>query len=310
MKPGARHPIIALLFLLVCFAAVFVLSSYIEYSRVSLPASYDDSDLDLQGKKLKGYALGAEGLLADWYWMRSLQYIGGKILHQGLDKINLEDMNSLNPRLLYPLLDNATTLDPHFIAPYSFGATILPAIDAQQAITLTEKGIENNPNQWRLHQYLGYIYWRLNQFEKAAEVYQKGSEVEGSPIFFKMMVAKMRSESGSLDTAYQIYAQMLAEAQDQQTKHTAELRLMQIEALEDLEAINNTLQNYSGSNGRCVSSLQELFPHLRNVKLPRGRDFQIDASQNIVDPTGAAYSFDKAGCRATLDLKHTKIPRV
>ena len=46
------------------FAAIFFLSSYIENHRVSLPASYEDNDLSFQGKRLKGFALGAEGRVA------------------------------------------------------------------------------------------------------------------------------------------------------------------------------------------------------------------------------------------------------
>ena len=103
---------------------------------------------------MKGFAFGAEGLLADWYWMNSLQYIGKKIESVGLDNINLDDMRSLNPRLLTRILTVLRTLDPKFMAPYSYGATLLPTSDSDQAVALTEKGIKNNPNEWRLYQYL------------------------------------------------------------------------------------------------------------------------------------------------------------
>jgi hypothetical protein len=46
--------------------------------------------------------------------MNSLQYIGKKISTVGLDNLNLEDMTSMNPRLLYPYLNAATDLDPKF----------------------------------------------------------------------------------------------------------------------------------------------------------------------------------------------------
>ena len=62
------------------FVAVFALSGFLEKNRSALPAGYEDEDLALQGANLKGYALGSEGLLADWYWMKSLQYIGDKIV--------------------------------------------------------------------------------------------------------------------------------------------------------------------------------------------------------------------------------------
>ncbi|MEQ1765508.1 MAG: hypothetical protein ABL984_20435, partial [Pyrinomonadaceae bacterium] len=84
------------------FALIVVLSSSLEKVRPELPADYADSDLALQGKKLKGYSLGAEGLIADWYWMQSLQYLGGKIVNSQDETVRIDDLTSLNPRLLYP----------------------------------------------------------------------------------------------------------------------------------------------------------------------------------------------------------------
>jgi hypothetical protein len=118
-------------------AAVSFLSQFIEKNRINLPESYEDEDLSLQGKRLKGFALGAEGLMADWYWIQSLQYIGGKLVRTNVDTVDIGDLTPLNPRLLYPMLDNATELDPKMMAAYSYGATVLPAIIYTQAIALT-----------------------------------------------------------------------------------------------------------------------------------------------------------------------------
>src|SRR5687768_11808447 len=118
MKSDSKQILLAIAVLLAGFSAVFGLSSFLEQNRINLPATYTDSDLDLQGKKLKGFALGAEGLISDWYWMRSLQYLGGKFVDQGDSNIDLGDLRPLNPRLLYPLLDIATELDPKSMAPF------------------------------------------------------------------------------------------------------------------------------------------------------------------------------------------------
>jgi|GEM_PF-6848412 len=123
-------------FAMIAFIGTAVLSDHIQSHRITVPESYSDEDLDLQGKRLKGYSLGAEGLLADWYWMRSLQYVGDKIVRSTDTTINLDDLNSLNPRLLYPLLDNATDLDPKFINAFVYGAVVLPTVDPEQAIKL------------------------------------------------------------------------------------------------------------------------------------------------------------------------------
>src|SRR5437867_1310522 len=126
--------VISAFIIVIGFSAIFSLSSFLENHRVSLPESYEDEDLALQGKRLKNYSLGFEGLLADWYWMRTLQYIGDRVVKSKSEVINLSDLRPLHLKLLYPLLDNATDLDPSFIAAYSYGATVLPVVDNDAAI--------------------------------------------------------------------------------------------------------------------------------------------------------------------------------
>ncbi|CAN5745802.1 hypothetical protein BH24ACI3_BH24ACI3_06460 [soil metagenome] len=290
------------------FAIVAGLSTFTDARRVTLPESYADADLSLQGGRLKGWALGAEGLIADWYWMWSLQYIGEKIIAGTDEEINLEDLRSLDPRLLYPMLDAATDLDPKFMAAYSYGASVLPAIDPSLAVKLTEKGIVNNPEAWRLYQYLGYIYWRTKQFDKAAETYEKGSQIKGAAPFMREMVAAMNTQGGSRDTAREMYQQMLAEAEDQQSRSNAELRLMEIDALDEQDAINDVLEEMKTRFGECPSSISAIIPTLRNVKLPRGRDFSVDASGRLVDPLGFPYLLNESACRVGLN-NESKIPR-
>lgn len=289
------------------FAAIFGLSGFLEKNRPALPENYADEDLTLQGAKLKGFTLGFEGLLADWYWMKSLQYLGDKILNTK-ENFSIDNLNSLNPRLLYPYLNNATDLDPQFISVYEFGATVLPAIDKEQAIKLTQKGIDNNPDNWRLYHYLGYIYWRLENYDKAAEVYEKGSQVTGAPNFMKSMSAKMKSEGGNRETARIIYRQMFDEAQDEQSKESMHLRLLELDSLDEREAIQQVLNDFKQKNNRCVANLREILPLLQTVKLSGGRDFRVDNSNNIVDPTDAPYVLNKEKCTIELDVAKTKIP--
>ncbi|MBV9242360.1 MAG: hypothetical protein JO314_10165, partial [Acidobacteria bacterium] len=132
MESRAKGVVIPVAVVIVCFSISVVLSRHIEATKPPLPENYGDSDLEMNGSYLKGYALGTESLIADWYYMRSLQYVGDKLLNSKTDFINIEDLRDLNPRLLYPYLDNATDLDPHFIAAYTYGAIVLPAINQLQ----------------------------------------------------------------------------------------------------------------------------------------------------------------------------------
>lgn len=301
IRGSSRTILISFAIIIIGFGSVYALSNYLEQNRVVLPEGYQDADLTLEGKRLKGYALGAEGLLADWYWMKSLQYVGDKIIKVDLANVNLEDLTSLNPRLLYPYLDNATDLDPKFMAAYSYGASILPAVDPAKAIHLVEKGIKNNPGEWRLYHNLGYIHWRLKDYEKAGQIYLEGSEIEGAAPFMKLMAASMQNQGGSRETARSIYNQMFSEAQDQQTKSNAEFRLNELHSLDERDAVTAVLKNFRDTNGRCPQSWNEVLPLLRSIKLPAGNEFRIDKMNNLVDPGDNAYILDRERCEIALN---------
>ncbi len=298
MSKGLLQYLVSGVLIAAGFAAVFGLSNYLERNRVSLPEAYEDEDLTLQGKRLKGFVLGGEGLMADWYWMQSLQYLGGKLVRSESDFIDLGDLRSLNPRLLYPYLDNATDLDPKLMAAYTYGATMLPAIDVNQAITLAQKGIRDNPESWNLHHLLGYIYWTQKDYEKAAEAYDEGVKINGSPQFMKLMAASMRNQGGSRETARSMFKQMLSDNPDQQTQSNAEFRLMELDALDDRDALNGALKTFSEEHGRCATGWSEMIPLLRNIRLPEGRDFKLDKNDNLVDPKGEPYAIDPSNCTA------------
>ena len=307
MNKSSKQILISAILVVIGFAVVFALSNFLERNRAVLPENYEDEDLLLQGANLKGYALGFEGLLADWYWMKSLQYIGNKMLNAKQD-VSLDDLKPINPRLLYPYLDNATTLDPQFFAAYHYGAVVLPAIDNKLAIRLIEKGIANNPNQWRFYGDLGFIYWRMNEFQKASEAYREGSEIPGAADFMRLMAGKMKTEGGSRAVAREIYTQMLEAAQDEGIKETSRLHLLELDSLDERDVLNKSLDEFKSKNNRCAANWSEIFLLLQNEKLPNGKDFRVDNARNVVDPSGAPYLLDKENCTAKLDAGKTKIP--
>jgi len=303
----SKQIIPSVLILALGFAAVFFVSDFLERIRPALPAGFEDEDLAVQGASLKGYALGFEGLLADWYWMKSLQYVGDKFINSKVD-VSLDDLSPLNPRLLYPYLDNATELDPKFMSVYEYGATVLPAVDEEQAIKLTKKGIANNPDQWRLYHYLGFIYWQLENFEESSKIYEQGSRIAGAPDFMRLMAAKMKTEGGSRSTARDIYRQIFEEAQDAQSKENAARHLLALDSLDEREIVQKVLSDFKLKNNRCANNWREILPFLQREKLPDGKEFRIDNSYNLVDPTGAPYVLDKENCAVKLDEEKTKIP--
>ena len=307
MLPVKRTTVLPFAIAVTGLAAAISLGLWLEDRRPQLPGGYTDTDLTVLGSRLKGFSFGAEGLLADWYYMRGLQYIGAKMLANRDKGVNLDDLTSLNPRLLYPMLDNATDLDPNFIAAYSYGAVVLPAIDPDKAVALIEKGIRNNPDRWELYSDLGYIYWKLKRYEKAAETYQAGSEIPGAASYMPLMAAAMRTEGGSRETARQIFLQMAAGSDDAMVKLTAERRLRELDWLDERDAIDAVLAELRSRTGQCPSDLRGLIPQLATVTLPFGNEFEVDAEGRLADPSGAPYVLNTNECRVELDRSKTSI---
>ncbi len=289
-------------------ASVVCLSASLERSRPQMPAGFSDTDLSVHGSRMKGFTFGMDGLIADWYYMRSLQYIGDKILARPTENINLDDLRSLNPRLLYPMLDNATTLDPHFLAAFYYGAVVLPAIDGEKAIQLILKGIEHNPNAWQLYQHLGYIYWKLGRYDNAAEAYEKGSNISGAAPFMRLMAGAMRTEGGSRLTARRIFEQMLEGTDDPAVRITAERRIAHLNTLDERETIDRVLLESKQRVGRCPGNLNEILPILKNVVLPGNNAFRLDSANRLADPTGTPYLLDTEKCSVMPDTSRTDLP--
>src|SRR5215203_182471 len=169
-------------------ACAALLVCWMDTLRPPVDPNAIDESLYLNDKTARRISLGFNGLAADWYWMRSLQYVGRKIIND--NDVPIDNLGQLNLKLLAPLLDTATTLDPEFLDPYEYAAIVLPAINVNDAIRITKKGIDANPTAWRLYHHLGYIYWQQRDYVAAGEVYSRGAQIPGAPPWMEAMKAK------------------------------------------------------------------------------------------------------------------------
>ena len=271
-----------------------VLSQLLDSRRPPVNPVFEEESLYLSGKSAKRLSLGFNGMVADWYWMRSLQYVGRKVLSSEQGPM-LDNLGDLNLKLLAPLLDTATTLDPAFIEPYEYAAVVLPGIDTDAAIRITRKGIQANPGSWRLHHHLGYIYWQRGDYAAAAETYGLGAQVPGAPDWMNGMKAKMYVEGGSRNTAREIYSRMLSESTDPKVQEMATLRLKQLDSLDERDLIRKVLASFKAKRNQCPASWQEIAAVLQTLR------FSLDKYGNPLDPEGLPYRLSNNGCDVELD---------
>ena len=287
-------------------AVAIALVQAMDSRQSNVQGQFTEDPLYVKAATAKRMSLAFNGLAADWYWMRSLQYVGGKLItfedsHDG--RVNFGNLSDLDLRLLPSLLRVSTTLDPQFIAPYEYGGLILPEINSDYAIALLESGIAANPSEWRLYQHLGYVYWQRHDYQKASEVYAAGAKIPGVPPWMAALSARMQADGGSRDAAREMYRHLYDSSSDPNVKDMVTKQLMRLDSLDQLEAIRKVLSAYKEKNGRCVSSWLDITNQLRAER------FKIDSITNApLDPSDTPYRLTEKGCSVDLS-QYTGVPK-
>ena len=258
--------------LIVLFAAVYGIQNRIDESSGQFRATEEILYVD-SGTAMKHVLLGFDNLAADLYWLRTVQYFGGK----RLDETN-KDYN-----LLEPLLNITIELDPNFKIAYSYGATFLSepfptgAGLPSKGIEIIDKGIAQHPDHWRFYLDKGFIYfWFLNDHEKAAEIFLEGSEIPGAPYWLVGSASRMLTQGGDRETARSLWQMLYESAETSQQQHNALIHLQQLDALDEMDILNERIEIFRERTGRQPTSWQELVATGLLVQPP-------------VDPSGAAY---------------------
>jgi hypothetical protein len=263
--------------LLLCLLALIPLQRSIERRAAGGQGAAEVLYLP-SGEFLRQVSLGYEGLLADIYWTRVVQYFGGKRLGRSTDF-----------RLLGPLLQITTDLDPHLLIAYRFGSIFLadkPPRGAGQpleALALLHRGIVANPDYWRFWEDVGFVYyWDLKDYPAAARAFQAGSERPGAMPWMRVMAARVAAQGGQLATSRFLWSEIARQPGNEQMRKSAEEHLMAIEAEEEITKLDELTALYKLRQGRSARSLQALVLAGYLRALPR-------------DPSGALYILDVGG---------------
>ena len=235
------------------FAGVWRLQRKINVDRDALHQEQDEV-LVRSPKLMKLATLEYGTLVADIYWTRAVQYYGGKRLGQDT---NLES--------LWPLLDVATTLDANLLPAYRFGATFLSQPEPRGAgrpdlaVQLLERGLQANPDYWRLYQDLGNIYYlELKDYPKAGQAYLEGSKKQGAAPWMKVMAARFLEKGESRETSAMLWGELFDSSTDPVIKENARINLELLRADADIEHINVIAQQYAAKMGHPPRSVREM----------------------------------------------------
>ncbi len=204
-------------------------------------------------------------LFADVYWIRAIQYYGGA--KQRFDALAAPPRPGGPPRpaltelpnpypLLYPLLDITTTLDPRFNIAYRFGSVFLAepvprgAGRPDLAIALLQKGLRERPDKWEYMEDIGFVhYWFRSDFHAAAAWFQKASEVPGAPWWLRSLAATTLARGGDRQSSRAMWVAILQSAEVEWLRKDAERRLLQLQALDTIDALQRLYDDHARRTG-------------------------------------------------------------
>ena len=207
------------------------------------------------GRTADRLMLSFDALAADVYWIRSIQ-------HYGRDLKNRNQARRFE--LVAPLLDLTTTLDPHFLIAYRFGAVFL-ALEppngpgrADLAIALLNKGLQPNPTRWQLAHDIGFVhYFHTGDFLAAAEWFERAAAMPTAPSWLGPLAATTKAQGGNRRGARQML-EALRESPDIYVRRAAERALEQLTALDFIDHLTAIVKDFHRARGRYPSSWEEM----------------------------------------------------
>lgn len=229
-------------------------------------------------------ALGFDNLVADAYWMRTVVYFGSQ----------RRATRGQNFDQLYPLLDLVTSLDPHFKVAYRFGSIFLAepypggAGRIDQAVQLLQKGAAVDPRRWEYVLDIGFVYyWWARDYARASEWFKKAGEIPGAAAWLAPLAATTLAEGGNRQSSRQLWTELRDTTEVEWIRTNASHRIKQLDAMDLIDALNGSSQEFAKRRGRPPASWQEFAADRKWRGIP-------------ADSTGVPFVLDPATGRISL----------
>jgi tetratricopeptide (TPR) repeat protein len=141
--------------------------------------------------------------IADAYYLYMIQYYGEHVMGDG----RLDSLPAMTRMV--------TSLSPHFMRPYLFGAYAWrEAGKGDDAYRLLERGFAKNPEAWRLATNAGILMYSYGpkdvKREIAARWFEKAAAIPDSPDYASRIAARLLGEGGEYEKSVALYAELYA----------------------------------------------------------------------------------------------------
>jgi hypothetical protein len=248
------------------------------------------------GEQVRRMLPGVESLAADIYWLRTVQYYGGR--RRFGDGKNFD--------LLGPLIDITTTLDPRLEIAYRYGAIFeseAPPFGAgrpHEGVALLTRGVKAMPQSWRLRQDLGFFcYLYLHDSATAARVLDEAADVPGAPYWLRTLGADLLARGGDRAASRRMWKQMFDQSEEGIIRENARAQLQVLDALDTADLLTDAVAQYARGHGRPPQTVDELGreklwsgPLVDAAGVPFGYD--AETGKVFVDPRSPLWREDRS----------------
>lgn len=220
-------------------------------------------------------SLGYATLVADYYWVKSLQYYMDPNQTQNRYK-NLADF-----------LEVVVGVDPDYEYAYKFAGLSIPFdtgrfhhVNTLRSTRFLERGVARFPQNWQLRFLLAYNYLNYHhQPSKAAVQLEAAAALPGSPTYLKAFAARVYAVGGELDRALEFAKGLAQTSTDPETKQMMEARVTELQVEKELRRIEASARAFKEQKG-TFPTLEELI----------ASGFEKPPAGYSLDPTGVAKS--------------------
>ena len=204
------------------------------------------------GLQLRAVSMGQRLLLADFYWLKLVQYVGETVM-----------ANENRWEALYPLADVVTDLDPRYGYAYQVAGSNLSGLAHRydEADRILEKGMKNVPGRWSLpfvRAVNKFLY--EGKFAEAAFYARRAAEVGRRPhlALLAANLALVTDEEGQYRSAAGFLRESIAQADTPDLRQELQQRLTKVETYHAISLVERAVQSFRERHARRPLSLDEL----------------------------------------------------
>jgi tetratricopeptide (TPR) repeat protein len=183
---------------------------------------------------LRWASLGHPLLVANLFWLRTVQYIGEpRGDRRGWDK-------------LFPVVDLVTDLDPRHGYAYQVAGNVLGAVGrVDEANRILEKGTRNRPDRYILpfHRAVNAMLY-AGDYVEAARWFEVASRVPGAPEHMREYVLSMYVKGEEAGGAVTFLQHLLDTATDDESRRSLERQLLQARVEQAAAVIDAAVERF------------------------------------------------------------------